>query len=69
MKMDLGYWAKECGKQQNSLIEKSEERFETLFNITEEIYGKKMNALDLGCSLDSLEKDFLIISLIRISRP
>ncbi len=59
MRVDLEYWANEWEKQQNSLIEKREERFETLFNITEEIYGKKINALDLGCGPGSLEKRFL----------
>jgi len=56
---DLKFWSDEWEKQQNSLIEKREERFETLFDITEVTYGKQFNALDLGCGPGSLEKRFL----------
>lgn len=59
MIVDPEYWSNEWEKQQNSLIEKREERFETIFDITEEIYGNKVNALDLGCGPGSLEKRFL----------
>jgi SAM-dependent methyltransferase len=59
MIVDLDYWSYEWEKQQNSLIEKREERFDTLFDITEEINGKMINALDLGCGPGSLEKRFL----------
>ena len=59
MIVDLGYWSDEWEKQQNSLIEKREERFDSLFDITEAINGKRINALDLGCGPGSLEKRFL----------
>lgn len=56
---DLKYWVNEWEKQQNSLIEKREERFQTLFDITEVLCGEPIEALDLGCGPGSLEARFL----------
>ena len=56
---EMNYWYNQWEKQQNSLIEMREERFNVMLKLIE-IQGKtNPNALDLGCGPGSFSKRFL----------
>jgi trans-aconitate 2-methyltransferase len=59
MEISFKYWLDQWELQQNMLIEKREERFDVMFDLTEALYGKHIKALDLGCGPGSLDNRFI----------